>query len=148
MTLLNDSIQKQLRETFQELINPVTLVLFTRAEGSAEECGMCDDTRQLIEEVAALSEKIHLEAREFATDATAVQQYHVDKVPAIVVLGGPDNKDYGIRFYGIPSGYEFGALIEDILLASIGTPELSEITLQELAKLDQPVHIQVFTTPT
>lgn len=133
-----------------DLTNPVKLVMFTREDdgAAADECSMCADTRHLLEEIAALDEKIHLEIHDFAKDEAEVKRYNVDKVPAIAVLGGPEAKDYGIRFYGIPSGYEFGSLIEDILLASSGKPDLSENTLQEVAKLQQPVHIQVFTTPT
>lgn len=148
MPLLNDSIQKQLKDTFQALTRPVRLVLFTRLSANAEDCGMCADTQQLVEEVAALSDKITLDVRDFDADPAAVAQYQVDKVPALVVLGGEAQTDYRIRLYGIPSGYEFGTLVEDILMVSAGMPGLSEKTLAEVAKLEKPVRIQVFTTPT
>lgn len=150
MALLNENVQKQLKQAFADLTRPVKLVMFTQEGDTAnsEVCGMCADTRQLLEEVAELSDKISLEVHDFNQEEAAVRQYNVDKVPAIAILGGPENKDYGIRFYGIPSGYEFGSLVEDILLASLGKTDLSENTLQDVAKLQQPVHIQVFTTPT
>jgi glutaredoxin-like protein len=150
VTLLNETIQKQLKQVFEPMTGPVTLVMFTQSNDGVVsiECGMCADTRQLIEEVAALSDKIDLKIYDFVNDEATAQAYNIDKIPALVVLGGPEQKDYGIRLYGIPSGYEFGTLIEDILMASKGNPDLSVETMAEVSKLDQPVHIQVFTTPT
>ncbi len=109
---------------------------------------MCSDTRQLIEEIGALSDKITVDVRDFVADEALAKQYHVDKIPAVTILGGKEDRDYGIRFYGIPSGYEFGALIEDIRMVSQQKAELSEKTQKEISKLNKPVHIQVFTTPT
>ena len=57
-------------------------------------------------------------------------------------------KDYGIRLYGIPSGYEFGTLIEDIRMVSSGESGLAPATRETVAKVQDPVHIQVFSTPT
>jgi alkyl hydroperoxide reductase subunit AhpF len=84
------------------------------------ECQFCRETRQLIEEVASLDAQIN-------------------------VIG---EKDYGIRFYGIPSGYEFSSLIESIKLASTGEPQLSPATLEYVQGISEPVHIQVYVTPT
>jgi alkyl hydroperoxide reductase subunit AhpF len=64
------------------------------------------------------------------------------------MLGGTENKDYGIRLYGIPSGYEFGTLIEDLIMVSKGETGLNDHTLKQVKKIKEPVHIQVFTTPT
>ncbi len=62
--------------------------------------------------------------------------------------GGEQPKDYGIRYYGIPSGYEFSSLIEDIKLIASGESGLSAQTKQWVADLQDPVHLQVFVTPT
>ena len=99
----------------------------------------------MIEEVAALSDKLSVKVFDFVTDTEAVQQYGIDKIPAVAIVGA---KDYGIRLYGIPSGYEFGTLIEDIRLVSAGQSGLSQSTRDMVAKLEGPVHIQVFSTPT
>jgi hypothetical protein len=56
--------------------------------------------------------------------------------------------DYGIRFLGIPAGYEFANLIDSILVASSGVPALSAATTEALAGLTEDVTIKVFTTPT
>jgi glutaredoxin-like protein len=149
MSLLNENIQKQVRQVFDNLTEPVKLVLFTQQAGGAIECTMCSETRQLAEEVSELSDKISLEVLDFVADKQAADQYQVDKIPAIVVLkDGQQPKDHGVRLFGIPSGYEFSTFIEDILMMSKGKAELKKKTVQELEKLDRPVHIQVFVTPT
>ncbi len=66
-------------------------------------------------------------------------------MPAVAIVG---KKDYGIRIYGIPAGYEFGALIEDIKLVSAGDSALMPETRAMVAKLTKPIRIQVFSTPT
>lgn len=145
MALLNPKIQEQVRQLFADLEHPVRLLMFTQGEGGALECEMCADTRQLVEEVAALSDKIHLEVYDFLADAEVAKQYRVEMIPAIVIAG---EEDYGIRYYGIPAGYEFSSLIEDIRRVSSRKAELTPRTLEALAKLDRPVHIRVFVTPT
>jgi glutaredoxin-like protein len=148
MSLLNDQIEKELRQAFEALSGPVKIVMFTQGE-NVPECGTCADTRQLLEEVSALSDKITLEVHDFVRDAALAEQYHVDKIPAVALLSGGDTpKDYGIRLYGVPAGYEFSTLIEDILMISRQKPALNAKTLAELKKLTQPVSIQVFVTPT
>lgn len=149
MALLNENVQKQVRQALADLTDPVKLVVFTQGEGGAIECTMCTETRQLAEEVAALSDKINIETLDFVKDEKTAESLQVDKIPAIAVISdGPQPKDYGIRLYGIPSGYEFGTLIEDIRMVSRKKSDLSPKTVQELKKLDKPVHIQVLVTPT
>ncbi len=76
----------------------------------------------------------------------------MDKIPATVLVVGKDNdraKNYGIRFFGTPSGYEFSTLIEDIVDISQNKTSLSQKTLDRLrASVDQSLHIQVFVTLT
>jgi alkyl hydroperoxide reductase subunit AhpF len=57
-------------------------------------------------------------------------------------------KDHGLRFYGVPSGYEFGSLVELILDVSNGRSGLGEETRRALAGLESDVRIRVFSTPT
>jgi len=154
MALLNDAIQSQIRQVFAGLIGPVKMVMFSQGSGRLPpdgvptiECQMCSDTRLLIEEVAELSDNITVEVHDFIDDTELAAQYGVDKIPAIAILGAED-KDYGIRLYGIPSGYEFSSLIEDILLVSRGQHNLTPETMSAISKLNKPVHIQVYVTPT
>lgn len=142
MPLIPAKEREHIKKFFEEnLVNPVRLVMFTQEI----ECEYCAETRQLVEEIAQLSPKITAEIYNFITDKAEAEKYKVDKIPAIAVIG---QKDYGIRFYGIPSGYEFTVLLEGIVDVSRGESGLSEASKKALATLSKPVHIQVFVTPT
>ena len=132
MSLLNDEIREQVRTEFKSLTGPVKLVMFTQSI----ECQYCTETRDLAQEMAELSDKIEIEVYDFTRDAEVVEEFGIDKIPALaVVRGGAEPKDYGIRLYGIPSGYEFSTLIEDIVMVSSGESGLCQQTKDELVPL-------------
>jgi len=145
MSLLKEEDRKALIEEFSKLNDPVKLVMFTQEM----ECQYCRETRALVEEISGLSESISAEVYDLVHDAEIAGQYKIDKIPAVVVTkGGEQPKDYGIRYFGIPSGYEFSSLITDILLVSSGDSGLSTETRNWVASLEYPMHLQVFVTPT
>lgn len=146
MAMLNDKIIEQVREELARLESAVKLVVFTQKN----ECQYCAETRQLIEEVAALDARLTVEVFDLVDDAEMAAQFNVDKIPAVALVGmGAESEvDYGIRFYGIPSGYEFSTLIQDIVMVSRGDAGLSEAAMAKLAQLERAVHLQVFVTPT
>ncbi len=141
MALLNESLRKEVQSMLADLTHPVTFKVFTQDF----ECQYCKETRELIEEVAALSDKLTVEIYDFEKDKAVAESLGIDKIPAIAIIGA---KDYGIRLYGIPAGYEFGTLIEDIRLVSAGDSGLSPETRAAVARLSRPVRMQVFITPT
>jgi len=141
MPLMNDQIRNDVKAMLADLDAPVTFKVFTQEF----ECQYCRETRELVEEVAALSGKLSVEVYDFVKDKAVADGLGIDKIPAVAIVGA---KDYGIRLYGIPSGYEFGTLIEDIKLASSGDSGLAPDTRKMVAKLTRPVRVQVFTTPT
>jgi len=141
MPLLPNDVKKQVQETFADLQHPVHLVVFTQTL----ECAHCHDNRQLLEEVAELSDLIDVTVYNFVVDAVKAKEYGVDKIPATVIMG---EEDYGIRFYGIPAGYEFTSLIHTIRMIGTSASQLDEATVQQLNALADPVHMQVFVTPT
>jgi len=143
MSLLSEEIKSDLKKELEGLKNEVKLVVFTQEL----ECQYCSENRRLAEDIASLSDKIKLEVYNFTLDKNKVEEYKVDKIPAIVVLDRM-GKDYGIRFYGIPAGYEFTSLIEAIKNVSSGESGLTEKGKVELQKLKKPIHIQVFITLT
>jgi glutaredoxin-like protein len=144
MGLLKDADKEQLVTAFeQRMTGPVKILMFTQEI----ECEFCSTTQDLVKEVVELSDKISLEVYNFVLDKELVEKYAVSKIPALVLLGEGD-KDYGIRFYGIPAGYEFTTLVEDIIDVSRGEHQLSEAVLAELAKIDRPIHIQALVSPT
>jgi alkyl hydroperoxide reductase subunit AhpF len=119
--------------------------LFVFSQELSETADLCRQNEQLVREVAELDERLSVEVLNLAIDRERAEAYGVEEVPAIVVEGA---RDYGIRFYGIPGGYEFSNLIDSIIVASSGEPALTEETKARLAELAEDVHIKVFSTPT
>jgi alkyl hydroperoxide reductase subunit AhpF len=140
--MLNPRDQDAVRKEFEKLGGPVKLVVFSQELAAAE---LCRQNELLVREVAELNDHLSVEVLNLAIDRERAAAYGVDQVPAIVVEGA---RDYGIRFFGIPSGYEFSNLIDAIIVASSGEPALSEATKSSLATLDADIEIKVFSTPT
>ena len=140
MALLDDNIKAEVKKEFSDLTGNVRIIVFTQEL----DCQYCNETKALVEEVAELSDKISVETYDLLVNKTKAEELGVDKAPAIAVLG--EEKDYGIRFYGIPGGYEFSSLLEAIKLASSGDSGLSPSSRQALSGLKKPVHIKVFIT--
>ncbi|MEM4733528.1 MAG: thioredoxin family protein [Candidatus Bathyarchaeia archaeon] len=142
MSLIPDDKKDFLRREFKEkLVNPVKILVFTQEV----ECDFCAKTRQLAQELAALSEKIAIEVYDFVADAAKAKEYGVDKIPALAIIG---EKDYGVRIYGIPYGYELQTLVEAVINVSKGKTDISEKTRAILSEVKAPVHIQVFVSLT
>ena len=141
MGVLKEKDKEKVTNVLKGMEKDVTVVMFTQEM----ECPRCEMTRLMLEEVSGLSDKLSFEVHDFVADANLAKKYGVDKIPATVLLG---DKDYGIRFYGVPAGYEFNVLIEDILDAGKRNPGLSKEVMTELAKVDRPVHMQVLISPT
>ena len=138
--MIPDEHKEHIRNQLAEgLLNPVRVIMFTQQM----ECQYCVQTKQLITDLAGLNDKIRAEVHDFVADSQLAKDYGVDKVPAIVLLG---EKDYGIRFYGLPYGYEFQTLMQGLIAVSRGKTDLSEETKAKLRAVNVPVHIQVFVT--
>ncbi len=142
MSLIPDDKKELLKNDFNEkLVDPVKIVMFTQEM----ECRYCSDTRNLVQDLATLNNKITTEIHDFVADAAKAKEYGIDKIPAIAIIG---KKDYGVRIYGIPYGYELQTLIEAIINVSKGQTDLSDNTKSILKEVKSPVHIQVFVTLT
>lgn len=139
---IDERLKNELKKQLSILNREVTLKMFTQEI----ECQFCRETRILLEELAETSDKIKLEILNFVIDKDKADALQIDKIPAIAILEG--DKDFGIRYYGIPSGYEFASLLEDIKMAGTGSVDLSEEIINEVKSIDKPVHLQVYVTPT
>ena len=142
MAILNDRDRSAVQQELAKLTGPVKLVVFSQELIAGD---LCRQNEALVREVAELSDAITVEVLNPAIDRERAAAYGVDQVPAIVVEGV---RDWGIRFYGIPMGYEFSNLIDAIIVASTGEPALSEVTKASLQTLAADVEIKVFSTPT
>jgi glutaredoxin-like protein len=154
MEILNKEVKKATIKKFDEEIKEkVTLLLFTQEPSrlvvpnhlKGQECMFCKETRELLKEVITLSDKIELTIYDFVGDKEKAAEYGIDKIPATIISG---QKDYGLRFFGIPSGYEYSSLIEAILNVSKEKTGLSQKTREALKAIDKDIHLQVFVTPT
>ena len=141
MGLLRDTDVAEIRERLAGMVSPVKLVHFTQELNL--EYGR--EARQLLEELTQISDKLSLEIYNFLIDKEKAAEYAIDKVPATVIRNG---KDYGIRFFGLPAGYEFSTLLDAILAVADGRSGLQPESRDKLAQLTQPLHLEVFTTPT
>lgn len=143
--VLNDQIIKQINEVFEGMQEPVQILYF----GSRDNCDYCDETKQLLEEVTATDDRLDLSVYDIQENQDIADKFNVANAPGIVIAAkdGSEVKDLGIRFLGIPSGHEFSTFINDILIVSKRDSGLNEKTRQFLKNLDQPLHLQVFVTP-
>jgi len=144
--LLNEQIIDQVKQAFAQMKEPVQMLFF----GSRENCDYCTEAQQLLEELAAVDEKLGLSIYDLQDNADVAAQFNVDKAPGIVIAAkdGDQVIDFGIQYSGIPSGHEFGVLINDILLVSGRDSGLSKAVRDFLKHLEKPLHLQVFVTPT
>lgn len=138
-----DAIQKIVQKRFaKELVGKVRLVFFSQEM----ECQFCAQTRELLEQIAGWSDKIALEVRDFVRNKEEAKALGIDKIPALAVLG---EKGSRVRFFGVPSGYEFQTLTDAIVFVSSGKTQMPAAAVAELGRVaTKPVHIQVLVLPT
>jgi len=135
MSILKDKEKEQVGKILGDLENEVKLVMFGK-EGDEH----CEVTKELVEELGALVEKVTAEVHDMASEQELAKEFGIDKVPALIVMG---DQDYGIRFYGVPAGHEFATLLEDIRDVGRRDPKLSDEIGEQLSKVDKPVKMEV-----
>ncbi len=141
MPFLQPRDEEAVRKEFERVGGPVRLTVFATELGGEQNT----QTVALIREVAALSDQLSVTVLNPHIDREQATAYRIDEAPAVVVEGA---QDYGIRFLGIPAGYEFSNLIDSIIAVSTGEAGLSDETKAALAGLTEDVTIKVFATPT
>ena len=141
MPILSASDAARVREMLADLPGPVRLVFFTQTLN----CETCEPTQQILGELADLSGQITVEEHNFLLEGELAAAYGIDRVPAIAVVGA---QDHGIRFLGMPSGYEFMSLLNAVQVVSAGDSGLNATSRAMLATLESPLALQVFVTPT
>jgi alkyl hydroperoxide reductase subunit AhpF len=139
--LLSESDRNTVQAALAAMTDPVRVQFFTQALG----CETCLPTRQVLDEIALLSDRLQIDEHNFLLDKDTVARYGIEHVPALAIVG---ESDPGIRFYGAPFGYEFLSLIEAIVMVSRGEPGLSDESRALLDGLESPLRLRVFVTPT
>jgi len=143
MAKIDQEEKNKIKELFSKhLKDEVNLLFFSKDEG----CQYCADTEEILTEVTALDEKVNFEKHLVGSDKA--EELGVDRAPAIIFLNN-EGQDSGVHFYGIPSGYEFTSLIEDILdMSDHERIDLSEDIKKEVRAIESDILLQVFITPT
>ncbi len=143
MAKIDQEEKNKIKELFtKNLKHEVNLLFFSKEEN----CQYCADTEEILSEVTGLDEKVNFD--KFLLGSDKAEEFGVDRAPAIIFLDN-DGKDSGVHFYGIPSGYEFTSLIEDILdMSDHDRIDLAEDIKKEVKAIDSDVLLQVFITPT
>jgi len=139
--MLPPAEKEHLKKHFEEMAGDVELIIFTQEL----ECQFCKEARELVLELAALSPKIKPKIYDFVLNGDEDIKYNIKKIPAIAIVG---SSDYGIRYYGVPAGYELSVLVAGIIEVSKGVSSLPDTIKKRLAEIKKPVHIQVFVSPT
>ncbi len=151
MPIISPQDRQTLEERFRkELKRKITLRLFTSQLAGqlfvpGRECPTCTQTQQILEELASLSPLLELEMVDFYNQSQTARESGVERIPAIVVTRGENT---GVKYYGMPSGYEFVTIIESAIELSKPRTSLSADTRKKLQLVNEDVHIQVFVTPT
>lgn len=143
--------QEIIRQKFaQELAGPVKIDLFTQREldiyvPGRQPCAYCKPTREMLQELAALSDLISLRVHILEEAREDAAKLGVDRIPGIVLRGRDSAR---LKFYGMPGGMEFASFVETIVDVSRGESLLSQESRRALKKLKEEVTVRVFVTPT
>jgi len=106
---------------------PVTLLA-----AGGREIDTAAETRAVVEDVCSLSEQVTLEV---------VERDEPGPWPRTTI--GP-----GLRYLGMPLGYELTTLVHGIVEAGRTAPSLSAASRERLGTLDRDLAVDVFVTPT
>ena len=137
---MDDATREQVRELFTRIDNEVKMHLFIEERS----CLYCNDVKDMMEQIAELSDKIIIVEHRDSLNTDIAKEMGVEYHPAVVLHG---KKKYKIKFYGIPAGHEFGALVGSIIDVSTGTAPLPRDVIEDIASIDKPISIKVFVTP-
>ena len=116
--MLDQNLKDQLKAYLANLREPITLV------ASLGEGRKSDETRQLLETVAQLSDKVS--ARFDGNDA---------RRPSFTV-GRASDPARSVRFAGLPMGHEFTSLVLALLWAGGHPPKVADEVLEQIRALD------------
>jgi alkyl hydroperoxide reductase subunit AhpF len=142
MPVFRDEDEPEIRALLDALVRPVELLVAHGPEetprSGAPDLDYGAETQRIVEALAALSENV--------TCRVEHEPAGFERYPAVAVL--PEGEDVGIRYYGLPWGYELGSLVGAVLEAGKRESSLAPESLEALAALDRDLAIDVFVTPT
>lgn len=137
----NDATRALVREGLADLAGPVRLRYYT----SDVDSWYSRAERALLEEIERASVHVSLEVHADRWDAAREATVGIRRTPAIVVAG---ERDTGIRYYGLPDGYELETFLGVLRIAAGGPSTLGEASIARLRELPRPAHLEVVVSPT
>ena len=140
VSMLSEKDKTYVRKSLAGMKDPVRLVLFSRDGG---DCKYCGEVEGLLTDIASADPRVGVEILSLKKDAARAKDLGIDKVPGIALIG---KKDYNLRYFGLPSGYDFIPFVETIRAVGNDEPGISRETAAALAKLTKPVQLSVFVT--
>ncbi len=138
---IDELTRRRTSEIFKTLKSPVKIYLFT----TTMHCLHCNEVEEIVDIISSLSPLISVEKCTCNADHPQARKFRIDKHPAIVIHG---EREFNIRYFGLPVGYEFGVVIDSIVAASTGIVKLPSRIIDLVKSINTPIHIQVFVTPT
>jgi alkyl hydroperoxide reductase subunit AhpF len=142
MAIFRPDEEAKVRELLDALERPVELLVAHGPEETplpgARDIDFGAETERVVAEIASLSGNVSYRVE--------IEPPGAERYPAVLVL--PEGKDVGIRYYGLPWGYELSSLLGAVLEAGRRESSLSAESLERLAGLDHELAIDVFVTPT
>ena len=142
MGIFRPEDEARVRELLAGLERPVELLVAHGPEETpqhgARDVDFGAETERVVRALCELSPLLSVRVEE--------EPPEYERYPAVGVL--PEGRDAGVRYYGLPYGYELGSLIGAVIEAGRTESSLSPETLERLAALDRDVAIDVFVTPT
>jgi glutaredoxin-like protein len=140
--ILDKETQNKVREILEKLTEPVQILL-VKNDGEYSEI-----VEQLLGELKELDERIMVNI--YHPGSQEINNYDIEKdlLPAMLILDN-EGRDYRIRYYGIPSGYEFTTFLQNIIAVSNKSVDsFNDENKEKLSQIDKNVRIRVFVTPT
>jgi alkyl hydroperoxide reductase subunit AhpF len=142
MALLRADEETKVREWFAELARPVELFVGLGPEetprAGAHDLDFGEEMVRVCEALAELGERV--------TCRVEQEPDGFPRFPAVSIR--PEGRDLGVRYDGLPWGYELGSLVGAIVEAGRDEPSLRVESLAALEQLDRDLALDVFVTPT
>ena len=142
MAIFRPEDEARVRELLEGMERPVELLVAHGPEETplpgARDIDFAAETERVVRELCELSPLLSMRVEE--------RPAGFERYPGVAVL--PEGRDAGVRYYGLPYGYELGSLIGAVLEAGRTESSLRPESLERLAALDRELAIDVFVTPT
>ena len=142
MALLRAEEETKVREWFAALERPVELFVAVGPEetplAGAGDVDFAAEMVRVCEGLAGLGDAVTCRVEE--------EPDGFPRFPAVSIR--PQGKDFGVRYDGLPWGYELGSLVGAVVEAGREEPTLRPESRAALDDLDRDLSLDVFVTPT